>query len=297
MRRGPRDGPKPASPPRETPDVTVTPVSPEFPPDLDSRVSLGGGGEAYFGRDVLRGLVSGLRDVANRPRSERRWGPGVLACTMWMDDAELISVLGSMSNVCVIVTKQSARRYDDPKTKPLRDLAENNGLAQEAFPELSEYELVDETTGAPLVVGPYTPNWRENSVIHGVREVGFRKERDSEGRERYVPLAHAKIALVGQMLWSDEHPSGAVVDEMWFVPEKLWIGSANFTASSRRSIEIGMWTADHDLMGAARSFLLDLVKLSEPLGMGPNVLNPELRPIDYDAFQEYLEEHDSLDEA
>lgn len=41
------------------------------------------------------------------------------------------------------------------------------------------------------------------------------------------------------MGWSGEQPAGGVGDELYSSPEKLWVGSANFTASSRRSLESG----------------------------------------------------------
>lgn len=43
-----------------------------------------------------------------------------------------------------------------------------------------------------------------------------------------------------------------------------------------------MWTEDRELMAAARDWLLTLVSLSEPLGSGPDDLDPELLPVEYD---------------
>jgi hypothetical protein len=199
---------------------------PRFPGDADDYVRLGGQGEAYFGRDVLRGLVAGLREAATRPRSETWWGPGVLGCAMWMDDAELIQVLGRMANVCIVLTKQTKENLGRAKLKPLWELAEFRGLAQEAYPELAEY--APREGNAPLIVGPGTPNWTEETRISGVREVGFRRVGG-----QLVPLVHAKMLLLGGMHWTDEHPSGYTVDQLSFIPERLWISSANFTASSR----------------------------------------------------------------
>ncbi|HEY5180662.1 MAG TPA: hypothetical protein VIJ07_12980 [Dermatophilaceae bacterium] len=241
----------------------------------DTQVSLRDGEDAYFGLDVLRGLVSGLQAAASARRTERSWGPGVLASTMWMDDPELIEVLGRMANICVVVTKQHRAKYERPETQPLRDLATSNGLAHDAYPELFEYAIGE--SGEGLVVGPGTPNWRESTEIHAVREVGFRKSG-----QRLVPIVHAKIALLGRMRWTDEHPSGYAVDQLSFEAERLWIGSANFTRSSRRGLEMGMWTTDAQLMAGAREFLLNLVAISEPLGTGPDTPAPELLPVSYD---------------
>lgn len=262
---------------------TSPPGEAHFPSDVDEHVRLIAHDEAFFGRDVLRGLVAGLREAASRPRSERWWGPGVLGCAMWMDDPELIDVLGAMANVCIVITKQSQRNLAKDKASPLRELAASFGLAHEAYPELAEFAPHNE--GRPLIVGPGTPNWSEATEIRAVREVGFRKVGD-----RLVPLVHAKIALLGSMHWTDEHPSGYPVDELSFVPERLWIGSANFTLSSRAGLEMGLWTSDRELMGAARRFLLGLVTISEPLGAGPDTMAPELVPVAYDdeAIMEYF---------
>jgi hypothetical protein len=258
---------------------------PGFPGDVDEFVRLAGEGEAYFGRDVLRGLVAGLREAASRPRDRWWWGPGVLGCAMWMDDPELIQVLGQMANVCIVVTKQRGKDLEREKVKPLRELAESSGLAQAAYYELGEYAPRD--GNGPLIVGPGTPNWTEETEIGAVREVGFRKVGG-----RMVPIVHAKMALLGRMGWTDEGPMGGVGDEIFFIPERLWIGSANFTESSRSALEMGLWTDDSNLMAGARRFLLGLVALSEPLGTGPDTLDPELLPVEWDhaAMAEYLGE-------
>lgn len=205
---------------------------------------------------------------------------------MWMDDPELLDMLTRMANACLIVTKQQPGKYTKADLQQLTDLAACNGLAQAAYPELSE--LAPRWNGRPLVIGPSGPSWMDSTDIGAVREVGFRKVGD-----RLVPIVHAKIMLLGRMGWTDEHPSGHVDDYLYFVPERLWIGSANFTKSSRSSLEMGMWTTDSDLISAARDWLLALVALSEPLGSGPDVLDPELRPIEYDeaAFAEYMREN------
>lgn len=250
---------------------------------MDAQVALSGSDEAFFGRNVLTGLISGIEAATREKTSSRRWGPAVLACAMWMDDPELLAVLQKMTNVCVVVTKQRKGKYRQRRFHALRELAQENGLSQEAYPELNE--LARPQDGMPLIVGPGSPPWWEEGGISGVREVGFRRAGD-----HLVPIVHAKIALLGHMGWTDEHPSGDMVDEIYFVPDRLWIGSANFTASSRASLEMGMWTSDPELMTAARRFLLTLVSLSEPLGKGPDHLDPELVPIEYDddAMWEYV---------
>jgi hypothetical protein len=211
-------------------DAGLVADAPNFPQGLNLRTA-SNAGEAVFGLDVLDRLIQDLKLAATVRRTERAWGPGVLGCAMWMDDPELIEVLGQMANACVVVTKQSRRRYDDARTDALKTLATSTGLAQEAYHELSELApLVD---GSPGMVGPWHRAWDDNE-IGAVREVGFRKLGN-----HLVPIVHAKIMLLGQMYWTDEHPLGHVMDVIGFRPQRLWIGSANFTKSSRASLGDG----------------------------------------------------------
>lgn len=264
-------------------DAGLVADAPNFPQGLNLRTA-SNAGEAVFGLDVLDRLIQDLKLAAKVRRTERAWGPGVLGCAMWMDDPELIEVLGQMANACVVVTKQSRRRYDDARTDALKTLATSTGLAQEAYHELSELApLVD---GSPGMVGPWHRAWDDNE-IGAVREVGFRKLGN-----HLVPIVHAKIMLLGQMYWTDEHPSGHVMDVIGFRPQRLWIGSANFTKSSRASLEMGMWTIDPGMLAAARQWLLSLIAISEPLGTGSDSMQPELVPVEYDhdAMVEYMRE-------
>lgn len=261
------------------------PTPPAFPAGMNKMIEHASG-EAVFGLNVLDKLVAGLEQAAAAPRTSRSWGPGVLGCAMWMDDPALLAVLGRMANACVVVRKQSRARWNEQDTEPLKHLAASTGLAQQAFPELSE--LAPRRDGTPAVVGPFDSAWDDN-VIDSVREVGFR--RVGEGN-RLVPIVHAKLMLVGEMWWHDEHPADGVEDMIGFRPTRLWVGSANFTKSSRSSLEMGMWTTDPAMLAAARGWLLSLVEMSEPVGAGPDDLEPELFPVEYDedGIREYLAE-------
>lgn len=248
------------------------------------------------------GVDTGVREATRSRRSKRRLGPGVLASTMWMNDLELIEALNDCTDVCVVVTKQTEKDLRKPQAQRTVRLAGMRSLWQKPFPELHEYVPGG---GTPVVVGPGTEDWLEPDDenaphIGAVREVGFRKVGG-----RLVPIVHSKILLLGQMWWSDDHPSGYSVDEFGFAPERLWIGSANFTGSSRGSLEMGMWTDDPALLAAARSYLLGLVLMSEPLGEGPDIMAEDLVPVQYDhkAMWEYMAElsdttaeEDDLDE-
>ena len=267
-------------------EVDSHPGGPRFPGDPDDYVRLGGRGEAYFGRDVLRGLITGLREAASRPRTKTWWGPGVLGCAMWMD----LFRSSARWRTCIVLTKQTKQNpcssEGEASLGTCGGIGPSSGLAQEAYPELAEY--APREVNGPLIIGPGTPSWTEETEIGAVREVGFRRVGG-----QMVPIVHAKMALLGRMHWTDEHPSGYTVDQLSFIPERLWISSANFTESSRWGLEMGLWTDDPDLMDRARRFILGLVVLSEPFGTGPDTLNPELLPVNYDdeAIIEHLREH------
>jgi len=189
-----------------------------------------------------------------------------------------------MANVCVVITKQPQKRKSSPEMAALQRLAANNGLAQSAYPKL--VDLAPRQAGRPMVVGPFTPQWTDRE-IEAVREVGFRRVDGN-----LVPIVHAKIMLLGRMLWTDEHPSGHLVEQLYLQPQRLWMGSANFTKSSRSSLEMGLWTSDPALLSAAEAWLLSLIAISEPLGVGGDNLDPELVPVEFDdaAIGDYLRE-------
>ncbi|MEP7194323.1 MAG: hypothetical protein ABI903_15850 [Actinomycetota bacterium] len=256
-----------------------------FPPALNRLVEHASG-QAVFGLDVLAELIKGLEEQLAAPPGFRSLGRAALGSAMWMSDPELIDVLDRMANVCVVVRKQTRDRYKQPDVAKLKLLAENGGLTQRAFPELAELAPRG-GDGRAAVVGPFGPDHSEG-VISAVRELGFR----STSRDKLVPMVHAKVMLVGELWWHDEHPFGYSADMMGFRPHQLWVGSPNFTTSSRASLEMGMWTSDPAMLNAARDWLLALIEMSEPLEFGSDHLEPEYLPVDYDdaAIREYMSE-------
>jgi hypothetical protein len=259
---------------------------PHFPVTLDARLMLGRSGSAIFGRNVLAELVTGIEMALAEPTSKRRLGPVVLGCAAFMDDPALIDALGRVANACIVITKQERRKHTTPSWQALQQLSDGQGVLVSAYAELEE--LAPDDHGRPKLIGPETPRWHDEMHVGAVREMGYRKVGN-----QLVPWVHAKLALLGSLNWTDEHPSGHVVDEYFFTPQRLWIGSANFTISSRRSLEVGLWTAEESLLRAAKAFLLGLIELSEPLGKGPDALTPQFLPVEYDdaAIAAYLAEY------
>jgi hypothetical protein len=251
------------------------------------------GNSAYFGRDVLRGLITGIDDFIHlrQPRWKqfRSLGPVLLGSAMWIDDGELIAKLGELAGACIVVRKQARPRRPErmEELKQLEDVNQRTpGLPTGAFPDLAM--LAPKVSGSPLVVGPGTPSWE--SVVPPIRTLGYRRVGD-----HLVPIVHAKLALLGSLWWHDEHPAGYPDDFIGFTPRRLWVSSANFTRSSRRNLEFGYWTEDPALLDGAERFLLNLIANSE--GVDPDAAEPapDLAPVDFDdgAFAEYFAEFGS----
>lgn len=261
---------------------------PEFRQWYDRVLDVGpAGNQAFFGQDVLAGLVQGIRDF--RERRQQRWeqyhGPGatLLGCAMWMDDPELLDELAALEAACVVVSKQSRDRSVQPPNLPykLRRLDDLNarapGIPVCYFPQLEE--LTSLVGGKPPVVGPGWSLPDEDSVIPTVRTIGFRKGAGNNGL--MPPILHAKLALLGR-LWDHDEDDFGPADVTRFTPKRLWIGSANFTASSRRSLEFGFWTEDPVLLRGAEEFLLELISTSEGIDPDADVHVPERALPDYD---------------
>lgn len=174
-----------------------------------------------------------------------------------------------------MITKQGRSKRDVEQLPELHELnAATPGLPVEAFPEL--VELAPHVDDKPLVVGPY--DRVGELVIPTVRTLGFRRQVSKSG---HVPLMHAKLALLGELWWHDEDALGHVADVTGFRARRLWVSSANFTVSSRASLEYGYWTAEPALLEGMERFLLRLVAASEGLA-GAEEPTPQFLPVDYD---------------
>jgi hypothetical protein len=135
--------------------------------------------------------------------------------------------------------------------------------------------MAPKVNGQPLVIGP---NGVEKDVsISTFRTIGYRKT----GRVR-PPIVHAKLALLGNICWTDEHPAGGVDDYVWFSPRRLWVSSANFTYGSRSGVEFGYWTEDADLVRGVERFLVNLIGASEDLDSAADAPDPALARIEFD---------------
>lgn len=248
-----------------------------FTHEFDDGFAVGPDGRerAFFGLDVLRGLIGGIEEHGRDPRwrRSRSLGPVLLGSSMWIDDDELIDKLESLT-ACIVVTKQGRDQRKLDKLQRLRELNERTaGVPIRAFPGLGG--LAPKVDGEPEVVGPHSQF--DDAVLPTIRTLGYRsKER------RQVPIVHAKLALLGQMWWHDEGALGHVEDVIGFRPHRLWISSANFTAASRRSLEFGYWTEQPELLAGAERFLVRLMASSEDLDPDADLPDPELAQVEFD---------------
>lgn len=251
------------------------------------------GNRAYFGRNVLQGLIDGIEDFVHerQPRWERRshcvGAPVMLGCSPWVNDDKLLKTIEALPGACVLISKHPRTAGGQAGAERLREINERtSGVELRALSGLAD--MAPKIAGRPRLVGPYDRVHDEDSSLATFRTVGFRKSR----RDR-PPIAHAKLALLGNVCWTDEHPAGYVDDYVWFAARRLWVSSANFTYGSRRSLEFGYWTEEEDLVRAVEHFLVSLIGASEDLDSTADGVDPEFARVEYDdaAMAEALAEH------
>jgi hypothetical protein len=119
-------------------ELLMTPLAGSFPSGFDSEFSFGVQQRCrgYFGRDVLRGLTSGIDDFRAAAESERRFrtlGPAMLAGFMWLDDPELIQRIADFPAACVVITKQQRDKRQQAKLEKLKPALERGNGFPEAY--------------------------------------------------------------------------------------------------------------------------------------------------------------------
>lgn len=239
-------------------------------------------GKAFFGTDVLRGLIEGIDNFRQkRWRRYRSLGPALLGSAMWIDDEELIGRLGDLSAACIVVKKQGRSKDEGKRRREVKKLerlvavnGRTPGMPLRAFSDLTG--LAAKVRGGPVVVGPSSTvdDW-----IPTIRTLGF---RGLDPGQKQVPIVHAKLALLGHLWWHDEDGTGAVTDVLGFDARRLWVSSANFTQSSRHSLEFGFWTEEAALLEGAERFLVKLLRSSEGLDPEADLGEPDLAEIEFD---------------
>jgi hypothetical protein len=239
------------------------------------------GNRAFFGQDVLQGLIDGIDDFVHERQSrwERRTyrvgAPALLGCSPWITDDGLLAAVEKLPGACIVLSKEPKRKRDSETMLKLRELNEKtNGLPLRALSGLGH--KAPKIGGRPQVMGPYD-TLDPDLQLPTLRTIGYRRTSGTR-----PPIAHAKLALLGNICWTDEDPVGGVTDYIWFNPKRLWVSSANFTYGSRRSLEFGYWTEHPELMEAVQCFLVNLIGASEDLDAASDTPNPDLADIEFD---------------
>lgn len=132
--------------------------------------------------------------------------------------------------------------------------------------------------GEHVLQFPPSEPLESEAVLSTFRRLGLRAERAMPR----PPLMQAKLALLGELWWSDGGPEGTVQDVWGFRPLKLWVSSANFTKASRSHVEFGFWTDDAALLESADRFLQSLIAMSEPFDTEAGPPSPELVEAEWD---------------
>lgn len=264
--------------------VNVTEPPQEFPAEFNQHFLrlTAKADKVFFGLDVLRGLVDGIREHRREHDADepfRTLGPALLGAFLWLDDDELIRAIAGYPAACVVVSKQQAatgkRREKQQATfAKLRAVCDSgNGFPIRACHELED--LAPRQNGRPTVVGPYDSRFEID--MPAFRSIGPRRVGN-----HLVPILHTKMVLLGHLWWHDEGASGHVEDVIGFTPQKLWLASANGTTSSRRNLEFGLWLTDPDLLTAARRFLTSVIRYSEDIDPASDLFDPEYAPVEFD---------------
>lgn len=95
---------------------------------------------------------------------------------------------------------------------------------------------------------------------------------------RKGPLLHTKLLVLGTLTELD-YDTG--VGER-FQPERLWLGSANWTNLSPKHLELGLWIDDARLLESATEYLADVIQFSEPLDAHADLPIPTISDVSPD---------------
>ncbi len=110
------------------------------------------------------------------------------------------------------------------------------------------------------------------------------------------PLLHAKLAVCCET-WVGEDEFG--VERSGISARQAWIGSANWTKSSPKHAEVGVWIDDAEFANAALEFVVDLIRRSERFPSQEPVPTLELAEaeLDDDAFADYAAQFGMMDDS
>jgi hypothetical protein len=223
-----------------------------------------GRSRVWFGGQVVDGLAQMIDEHVAAEAREREPMPAVLGCVPWLTHAGIAERLARLPACCVVVDKGQQR------------LASALATAGNGFPPVLPglRHRAPAVDGRAVVLGPYSrmPDY----AVGPVRVVGM------TGGERSKPLLHAKLLVLGRLVWLEYEVDGGCGEVYLFQPRSVWWGSANWTEQARHHLELGAWSDDPALAREATAFLDDLIGFSEPLGSVSPRPDPDLAYVDYD---------------
>jgi hypothetical protein len=235
----------------------------------------------WFGGKVLDGLLDVLDEHLAVDRRDSGHRPAAIGCVPWMGNDDVVNRLLQMRS-CIVVDKEHVDIVPDRFIRSERGMP-NNVLHMGRYrpddidPEEDEMIRVGLEHEYVYDVGP-------------VRVYGWIKQpRVSK------PLTHTKLLVLGELQWWTLYPDGAPeFEELHFVPQQVWCGSANWTNNSSLHLEMGLVCNDKGLLYEATDYLGTLIMQSELTTSGCAGPEPSFVYVDYpepdaDQIAEYLE--------
>jgi hypothetical protein len=116
--------------------------------------------------------------------------------------------------------------------------------------------------------------------IEPVRVYGWRNQEHA-GKRADKPLLHAKLLVLGEVQVETPCPEAPYHEELHFVPQSVWFGSANWTEGSKYHHEFGFVCQDPLLLRETTSFVEDVIAASEPVGSTCAGPEPNLVYVDF----------------
>lgn len=215
---------------------------------------------AWFAGKVVDGLCHVLDDHL---AVYRHGTPAAIGCVPWLTSEAVVDRLLALSACCVVLDKGAML--------PRRLVESDRPLPNTVLPGLDFMVPADEVR----VLGPSSPMPPHD--LGPVRLLGWR------GGDPGKPLIHAKLLVLGEIAWVTYSPDVAPeFEELHFLPQAVWWGSANWTEGSRSHLEVGFWCDDPALAREATAFVSDLIAFSEPVGSTCAGPAPNLVTVEFD---------------
>jgi hypothetical protein len=212
-----------------------------------------------FGDNVLADLVDGMRSFRARPAPKKGAATIAVGCVPWLTEPAVVDELLQFDQCCIVVDKGCTHRDE------VQRLArEGNGIHMDAISS-SIYRRP----------GNYVEHFGEGGDIAAARVSGW-----AIGTPK-PPILHAKVLLLGWTRWYEAEWPGGTYEAHEFLPERAWIGSANWTLASPRHAELGCWTEGEHVTDLG-FWLAAIIAGSEPISSTAETPEPELVNRDYE---------------